>query len=45
VLAKAGATATTVAVEIVDSIERSGTGAKVKLVAQPAPKEPCHAKV
>ena len=39
VLVKAGATATTVAVEIVGSIERSGTGAKVKLVARPAPKE------
>lgn len=39
VLAKAGATGTAVVVEVVDSIERSGTGAKMKLVANAAPKE------
>lgn len=39
VLAKVGATGTAVAVEIVDAIERSGTGAKVKLVAKPVSKE------
>jgi phenylacetate-coenzyme A ligase PaaK-like adenylate-forming protein len=40
VLAEVDATDTAVAVEVVESIERSGTGAKVKLVAAPARKEP-----
>jgi phenylacetate-coenzyme A ligase PaaK-like adenylate-forming protein len=39
VLADAGAGDTKLAVEIADSIERSGTGAKLKLVAKAAPKE------
>ncbi|MFL5260148.1 MAG: phenylacetate--CoA ligase family protein [Hyphomicrobiales bacterium] len=42
VLADAGAGDTTVAVEIVDSIERSGAGAKLRLVARPELKETRH---
>jgi phenylacetate-CoA ligase len=42
VLADAGAGGTRVSVEIVDSIERSGTGAKQRLVAKTESKEACH---
>jgi phenylacetate-CoA ligase len=45
VLAHVGAGETEVAVEIVESIERSGTGAKLKLVAKAVPKEACHGEV
>lgn len=45
VLAEAEVVDTSVAVEIVDSIERSGTGAKVKLVARQSPKEPKPASI
>jgi len=44
-LVDAGAGDTEVAVEIVDSIERSGTGAKQRLVAKAEPKETCRAQV
>jgi phenylacetate-coenzyme A ligase PaaK-like adenylate-forming protein len=44
-LADAGAGGIEVAVEIVDSIERSGTGAKQRLVTKSEPKETCHAQV
>jgi hypothetical protein len=40
---EAGAGDTKVVVKIVDSIERSGTGAKQKLIAKTEPKETCHA--
>ena len=42
VLADAGAGDTKVAVEIVNFIERAGTGAKLRLVAKAEPKETCH---
>jgi phenylacetate-coenzyme A ligase PaaK-like adenylate-forming protein len=42
-LVEAGAGDTKVVVKIVDSIERSGTGAKQKLIAKTEPKETCHA--
>ena len=42
VLAEVDAADTNVTVVIVNSIERSGTGAKVKLVAKAEPKESCH---
>lgn len=45
VLADAGAGDAKVAVEIVDSIERSGTGAKLRLVAKAELKETCHGQV
>ncbi|WP_119272265.1 phenylacetate--CoA ligase family protein [Taklimakanibacter deserti] len=45
VLADAGAGDTELAVEIADSIERSGTGAKLRLVAKAAPKDTRHDQV
>jgi phenylacetate-CoA ligase len=45
VLTDAGAGDTKVAVEIVDSIERSGTGAKLRLVAKAELQETCHGSV
>jgi phenylacetate-CoA ligase len=45
VLTDAGAGDTKVAVDIVDSIERSGTGAKLRLVAKAELQETCHGSV
>src|SRR5262249_52887983 len=45
VLADIGVGDIKLAVEIVDSIERSGTGAKLKLVAKGEPKETCLGQV